>query len=119
MKLSLSLSLSLSVRALKLAVVLKRGRELKVTHRRGRSESGRETRRREKDRCENRAALPGSSTAPAGRAVRVLSVLSVPHGGPGGWPWVGRRGGGKRVFITHVKGTFLGMSESEEASKRR
>ncbi len=26
---------------------------------------------------------------------------------------------GKRVFITHVKGTFLGMSESEEASKRR
>ena len=95
MKLSLSLSLSLSVRALKLAVVLKRGRELKVTHRRGRSESGRETRRREKDRCENRAALPGSSTAPAGRAVRVLSVLSVPHGGPGGWPWRGgRRGGG-------------------------
>jgi len=26
---------------------------------------------------------------------------------------------GKRVFITNVKGTFLGMSESEEASKRR
>jgi len=25
----------------------------------------------------------------------------------------------KRVFITNVKGTFLGMSESEEASKRR
>ncbi len=25
----------------------------------------------------------------------------------------------KRVFITDVKGTFLGMSESEEASKRR
>ena len=25
----------------------------------------------------------------------------------------------KRVFITKVKGTFLGMSESEEASKRR
>jgi hypothetical protein len=24
-----------------------------------------------------------------------------------------------RVFITNVKGTFLGMSESEEASKRR
>jgi len=24
----------------------------------------------------------------------------------------------KRVFITNVKGTFLGMSESEEASKR-
>ena len=28
-------------------------------------------------------------------------------------PW------GTRVFITNVKGTFLGMSESEEASKRR
>ena len=27
-------------------------------------------------------------------------------------PWV------KRVFITNVKGTFFGMSESEEASKR-
>ena len=27
--------------------------------------------------------------------------------------------GGKRVFITNVKGTFFGMSESEEASKRR
>ena len=27
--------------------------------------------------------------------------------------------GSKRVFITNVKGTFLGMSESEEASKRR
>jgi len=27
--------------------------------------------------------------------------------------------GVKRVFITNVKGTFLGMSESEEASKRR
>ena len=26
---------------------------------------------------------------------------------------------GIRVFITYVKGTFLGMSESEEASKRR
>jgi len=26
---------------------------------------------------------------------------------------------GKGVFITNVKGTFLGMSESEEASKRR
>ncbi len=26
---------------------------------------------------------------------------------------------GERVFITNVKGTFLGMSESEEASKRR
>ena len=26
---------------------------------------------------------------------------------------------GKRVFITNVKGTFFGMSESEEASKRR
>jgi hypothetical protein len=26
---------------------------------------------------------------------------------------------GTRVFITNVKGTFLGMSESEEASKRR
>ena len=26
---------------------------------------------------------------------------------------------GVRVFITNVKGTFLGMSESEEASKRR
>ncbi len=26
---------------------------------------------------------------------------------------------GKWVFITNVKGTFLGMSESEEASKRR
>jgi hypothetical protein len=26
---------------------------------------------------------------------------------------------GNRVFITNVKGTFLGMSESEEASKRR
>ena len=26
---------------------------------------------------------------------------------------------GKRVFITNVKGTFLGMSESEETSKRR
>ena len=26
---------------------------------------------------------------------------------------------GKRVFITYVKGTFFGMSESEEASKRR
>ncbi len=26
---------------------------------------------------------------------------------------------GMRVFITNVKGTFLGMSESEEASKRR
>jgi len=26
---------------------------------------------------------------------------------------------GKRVFITNVKGTFLGMSESGEASKRR
>ena len=26
---------------------------------------------------------------------------------------------GVRVFITYVKGTFLGMSESEEASKRR
>ena len=25
----------------------------------------------------------------------------------------------KRVFITNVKGTFFGMSESEEASKRR
>jgi len=25
----------------------------------------------------------------------------------------------ERVFITNVKGTFLGMSESEEASKRR
>ena len=25
----------------------------------------------------------------------------------------------KRMFITNVKGTFLGMSESEEASKRR
>jgi hypothetical protein len=25
----------------------------------------------------------------------------------------------KRVFITKVKGTFLGMSDSEEASKRR
>ena len=25
----------------------------------------------------------------------------------------------KRVFITNVKGTFLGMSESEEASRRR
>ena len=25
----------------------------------------------------------------------------------------------KRVFITNVKGTFLGMSESEESSKRR
>jgi hypothetical protein len=25
----------------------------------------------------------------------------------------------KGVFITNVKGTFLGMSESEEASKRR
>jgi hypothetical protein len=24
----------------------------------------------------------------------------------------------KRVFITNVKGTFFGMSESEEASKR-
>jgi hypothetical protein len=24
-----------------------------------------------------------------------------------------------RVFITNVKGTFLGMSESEEASRRR
>jgi hypothetical protein len=24
-----------------------------------------------------------------------------------------------RVFITNVKGTFFGMSESEEASKRR
>jgi hypothetical protein len=30
-----------------------------------------------------------------------------------------RAGGGMRVFITNVKGTFLGMSESEEASKRR
>ena len=36
-----------------------------------------------------------------------------------------RDGGGarprgcKRVFITNVKGTFFGMSESEEASKRR
>ena len=28
-------------------------------------------------------------------------------------------GMGVRVFITNVKGTFLGMSESEEASKRR
>ena len=27
--------------------------------------------------------------------------------------------GCKRVFITNVKGTFFGMSESEEASKRR
>ena len=26
---------------------------------------------------------------------------------------------GTRVFITNVKGTFFGMSESEEASKRR
>ncbi len=26
---------------------------------------------------------------------------------------------GKRVFITNVKATFFGMSESEEASKRR
>jgi ascorbate-specific PTS system EIIC-type component UlaA len=26
---------------------------------------------------------------------------------------------GIRVFITNVKGTFFGMSESEEASKRR
>jgi hypothetical protein len=26
---------------------------------------------------------------------------------------------GKRVFITAVKGTFFGMSESREASKRR
>ncbi len=25
----------------------------------------------------------------------------------------------ERVFITHVKGTFFGMSESVEASKRR
>ena len=25
----------------------------------------------------------------------------------------------QRVFITNVKGTFLGMSESEEASRRR
>jgi hypothetical protein len=25
----------------------------------------------------------------------------------------------ERVFITNVKGTFFGMSESEEASKRR
>ncbi len=25
----------------------------------------------------------------------------------------------KRVFVTNVKGTFFGMSESEEASKRR
>ena len=48
--------------------------------------------------------------------------------------WQGGRGGGtgggvgvlrarrcqvKRVFITNVKGTFFGMSESEEASKRR
>ena len=34
---------------------------------------------------------------------------------------VGGRGGKecKRVFITNVKGTFFGMSESEEASKRR
>jgi hypothetical protein len=24
---------------------------------------------------------------------------------------------GKRVFVTNVKGTFFGMSESEEASK--
>jgi hypothetical protein len=31
--------------------------------------------------------------------------------------WGGVRG--KRVFITNVKGTFFGMSESEEASKRR
>ena len=26
---------------------------------------------------------------------------------------------GIRVFITYVKGTFFGMSESEKASKRR
>jgi hypothetical protein len=36
--------------------------------------------------------------------------------------WQGTAGvvdAGKRVFITNVKGTFFGMSESEEASKRR
>ena len=43
-------------------------------------------------------------------------------GGGGNTSLVGSsrlRPGFKRVFITNVKGTFLGMSESEEASKRR
>jgi hypothetical protein len=31
-------------------------------------------------------------------------------------PW---EDGCRRVFVTNVKGTFFGMSESEEASKRR
>ena len=35
------------------------------------------------------------------------------------WTLAARESVGKRVFITDVKGTFLGMSESEEASKRR
>ena len=45
---------------------------------------------------------------------RLQCVRKAAECAPGQLPLVGNR-----VFITNVKGTFLGMSESEEASKRR
>jgi hypothetical protein len=66
----------------------------------------------------------GSDTAGAARAAALVWGI-----GEEGmiWGWWGMGVSGftgpsadcKRVFITNVKGTFFGMSESEEASKRR
>jgi len=66
------------------------------------------------------------NSVPQWRAETSLAGQWLPAaGGDGAWEqWLAGRFfkfcfRGMRVFITNVKGTFLGMSESEEASKRR
>ena len=55
----------------------------------------------------------------ASRGINMLAFVSCAFVLTG--KWFGNNGEffGIRVFITDVKGTFFGMSESEEASKRR
>ena len=82
------------------------------------------TRRSEKAKVSEEALLSRSSKAkkPMNACVHTYTKSQTPstrRRGPG-WRIHGSvEDRGKRVFITNVKGTFLGMSESEEASKRR